>query len=150
MWWFPQFFLSFSSFSLVAAFIPLSLSCISDQSFSCSSVFFFTFFWHSSLFLLFQPSFPRSLILLNLNISPHALLLPQFLPLFYFSFFHLFFLFFFSFLPLLFFLFISQLHQCDDFLNFTCNFVGALLPAPALYPCWIFSYIILVLLMIIF
>ena len=30
---------------------------------------------------------------------------------------------------------ISKLHQCDDFLNFPCHFLGAVLPAPALYPC---------------
>ena len=34
-------------------------------------------------------------------------------------------------------LFISKLHQCDDFLNFPCHFLGAVLPAPALYPCLI-------------
>ena len=31
-------------------------------------------------------------------------------------------------------LFISQLHQCDDFLNFPCHFLGAVLPAPSLDP----------------
>ena len=30
--------------------------------------------------------------------------------------------------------FISKLHQCDDFLNFPCHFLGAVLPARALYP----------------
>ena len=30
-------------------------------------------------------------------------------------------------------LFISQSHQCDDFLNFPCHFLGAVPPAPTLY-----------------
>ena len=30
--------------------------------------------------------------------------------------------------------FISKLHQCDDFLNFPCHFLGAVLLARALYP----------------
>ena len=34
-------------------------------------------------------------------------------------------------------LFISKLHQCDDFLNFPCHFLGAVLPAHTLYPCLI-------------
>ena len=51
-------------------------------------------------------------------------------PLFFCSPLFLFFLFSFFFLPLLV-LFISQ---CDNFLNFPCHFLGAVLPAPALYP----------------
>ena len=49
----------------------------------------------------------------------------------------LFFLFSLFFLPLLFF-FISQR---DDFLNFPCYFLGAVLPAPALYPSLTWSYL---------
>ena len=32
-------------------------------------------------------------------------------------------------------LFVSQLHQCDDFLNFLCHFMGVVIPVPALSPC---------------
>ena len=49
--------------------------------------------------------------------------------------------FFFFFFSPLHFLFISQLHQCDDFLNFPCHFLGAVLPAPSLYPCLVQTHL---------
>ena len=125
MWWFPQFLLSFPSFSLVTAFFhslfPL-LHFLSSNLIFCFSVLFCFFFFclftsYSSSFLLFLPSFPRSLAL-NI-LSPCS------------SFFN-FYLFCPSFLPLLFLLSPSfplplhiQLHQdqCDDFLNFSCHFL---------------------------
>ena len=72
MWWFPQLLLSFPSFSFVAAFHSALLSPAFpiQQPFSCSSIFFFCLFTsYSTSFLLFQPSFPSSLALLNLNLS---------------------------------------------------------------------------------
>ena len=66
MRWFPQFLLSFPSFSPVAAFHSFFLSPAFpiQQSFSCSSVLLF---FHFLFFLIF--SFPRSLALLDLNLS---------------------------------------------------------------------------------
>ena len=83
-----------------------SLSCISDPAifFLFFSFLFCLFTSYSSSFLLFQPSFPRSLALLNLNLSSpcsSSSSIPT-------SFLLLFFLFFFSFLPFLLFLFISN------------------------------------------
>ena len=142
MLWFPQYSLTFPSFSLVAAFYSCSLfSSISDPAFSFpilqfSSLSFFFTSSHSSSFLLFQfqTSFPHSLALLCISLaSPCSSSSSENSSIstssFFFSLF-LFFLFSFFFLPLLFF-FISQ---CDNFLNFPCHFLGAVLPAPALYP----------------
>ena len=101
----------------------------SSNLFPIFSFHFCLFTSYSSSFLLFQPSFPHSLVLLNLNLSStcssSSSLSTSFLLLFFL---------FFSFLPLFLFLFISQLHQCDDFLNCPCHFLGAVLPATALYP----------------
>ena len=130
---FLSFFCHFPLFLLVLLFILLSLSCISDSAifFLFFSFLFCLFTSYSSSFLLFQPSFPHSLALLNLNLSSPCSSSSSIPTSFLFS----------SFLPLLFLLSPSsplplhiQLHQCDDFLNFPCHFLGAVLPAPALYP----------------
>ena len=136
-------FLDIPSFSLVATFHSSSLfSFISDPAIAFpilqfSSSFFLHILPHSistqfSSFISFAwfkfmitTLFPSSSSVSS-SISVYSFF---FSPLFFSPLF-LFFLFFFFFLPFLFF-FISQ---CDDFLNFPCHFLGAVLPAPTLYP----------------
>ena len=123
-----------------------TLYCISDQAtfFLFFMFLFHLFYSHSVSCLMFQPSFPPSLDLLffflNLSspcsssssISSYFYNFSLFLLFYYFS--CPFFLFFFLLSPLLLFLFISKLNQHDDFLNFSCHFLGVVLPAPTLYP----------------
>ena len=142
LWWFPQYSLTFPSFSLVAAFHSSSFffHFWSSDRLSYSSVFFFFTFFLISV-VQFQPSFPHALPLLDISLSspwsPCSSYKLLNFCLFFFSFL-LFFLFSsFSFLSLLFLLtplLLFFISQCDDFLNFLCNFLGAVLPAPALYP----------------
>ena len=111
----PLFFFHFRSSDL------FSYSLVSSLSFS------FTFFL---MLFQFQPSFPHSLALLDLSLSSPCLSSSSFSTFFLFS--------SFPFLPILFFflllLLLFFISQCDDFLNFPCHFLGAVLPAPALYP----------------
>ena len=105
-------FLFYSSSILSYISAPVILFPI--LQFSCTSVFFLSlFFQFFFLFCCFNP-FSHSLALLSLSLSSLALLS-----------FHLSissFLLFPLFLPLLLFHFISLLHQCDDFLSFSCHF----------------------------
>ena len=150
---FPFFFLSSSSsypnYTIVmisSIFLDISLlfSC-------CCFSFLFSFFFHfrsSDLFPIFQFSlsffftfFLISVVSISVQLNSSFIsftitMLFLFLCKFL-NFYLFFFLFSSSFLPLFFllppssFFFISQ---CDDFLNFPCHFLGALLPAPAFYP----------------
>ena len=145
--WFLQYSLTFPSFSLVAAFHSSSLfSSTSDPAISFPILQFSYFFF--TIFLIFCCSISTqfssfisfaSFKFIITMITMLFLFLCKFLNFFvffflfssfFFSLLFLFFLFSFFFFPLLFF-FISQ---CDDFLNFPCHFLGAVLPAPALYP----------------
>ena len=123
------------SLLLLLLFIPFlspafPLRC-SFPAFQFSSSSFFTL----GLIIIFVIStqFSSFIGLPSLNFCLFSFLLsPPFLFIFFEKFF--FSVFFF----LLFFLFLFQLYQCDDFLNFPCHFLGAVLPAPALYPSlWI-------------
>ena len=133
LWWFPQYPWHFPPFLLS---IPLFFSFLHLVSL------------HSSSFPLFQcqPSFPHSSFItfawfkFIIPMLFHCNMFLNFLLFFFFCFFSssslsssLFSSF--SFLPLLFLLPSSFLiSQCDDFLNLHCHFLGAVLPAPALYP----------------
>ena len=125
-----SFFFHFRSsdrFSSSAVFFVLFLHIL-PHSISTQFSSFISFAWFRFIITMITMLFPSSSSFsssVSSSISAYSFFFPPlFSPLF------LFFLFSFFFLPLLFF-FISQ---CDDFLNFPCHFLGAVLPAPALYP----------------
>ena len=134
------YFLTFPSFSLAAVFIPLLIFLpfpIQSSLFLFFSFILRLFSSHSSSFLLFQfeLSFPHSFARYKFIITMLFLFLCKFFNLYLFFFYSLLLLFSSSpllvlLLPLLF----VSMSQCDDFLNFPCYFLGAVLPALALYP----------------
>ena len=149
-------------FLLLLLVIPLlCFSSISDPAFSFPILqgFFFRLFLHTLPHFCcfnFNPVSPFiSFAWYKFIITMPFLFLCKFLNFYVFFFFLLFFfpfsplpsssLFSFSSYPsvkissifLVIFFFISQ---CEDFLNFPCHFLGAVLPAPALYPSLLVSF----------
>ena len=113
---FSSYLFLFYSSSILSS-ISASVIFFPTLQISCTSGFFF-FFFFLILFLfssVVSIQISHSLALLNLSLSSLAL---QFFYLI-FAFFLLVLFFFFLYF---FFNFISKLHQCDDFLSFSCHF----------------------------